>query len=85
MTSPSAGSSPAAPVAGSGREIRLNGAAHPLPPTVVTLHQLVESVGCDPQAVAVELNGAIVRRAQLAATAVAAGDSVEIVRFVQGG
>jgi thiamine biosynthesis protein ThiS len=51
----------------------------------MTLHELVESVGCDPQAVAVEVNGAIVRRALLAATRVASGDTNEIVRFVQGG
>ncbi len=51
----------------------------------MTLLELVESVGCDPQAVAVEVNGAIVRRAHLAATDVAPGDTIEIVRFVQGG
>jgi sulfur carrier protein len=65
-------------------EIRLNGSPHRIPPAM-TLRELVESVGCDPQAVAVEVNGEIVRRAHLATTAVAAGDAVEIVRFVQGG
>jgi len=66
------------------REIRLNGSPHLLPHGM-TLGELVESVGCDPAAVAVEVNGAIVRRANLAGTEVADGDIVEIVRFVQGG
>nr|AGC72422.1 hypothetical protein [uncultured bacterium A1Q1_fos_2037] len=76
---------PQSPALDGEREIRLNGAPHRIPPSVGTLLQLVESVGCDPRAVAVEVNGAIVRRANLALTAVGAGDSVEIVRFVQGG
>ena len=65
-------------------EIRLNGTPHRIP-SAMTLRELVESVGCDPQAVAVEVNGEIVRRARLATTEVAASDAVEIVRFVQGG
>lgn len=65
-------------------DIRLNGCPHRLL-RGMTLRQLVESVGCDPEAVAVEVNGVIVRRAKLAETAVAGGDVVEIVRFVQGG
>lgn len=69
---------------GAPREIRLNGAAHPIP-AAMTLRELVLSVGCDPQAVAVEVNGEIVRRSRLAGTQVVAGDTVEIVRFVQGG
>jgi thiamine biosynthesis protein ThiS len=51
----------------------------------MTLRELVESVGCEPLAVAVEVNGEIVRRSRLAGTQVVAGDAVEIVRFVQGG
>jgi thiamine biosynthesis protein ThiS len=62
----------------------LNGAAHRIP-GAMTLRELVQSVGCDPQAVAVEVNGEIVRRSRLAGTQVAAGDAIEIVRFVQGG
>lgn len=78
-------SAPKGPAAVGEPEIRLNGAPHRIPPSVETLQQLVESVGCDPRAVAVEVNGEIVRRALLAGTAVRPGDSVEIVRFVQGG
>ncbi len=71
-------------VADSAHEIRLNGSPHRIP-RPMTLLELVQSVGCDPQAVAVEVNGAIVRRAHLGATDVAPGDAIEIVRFVQGG
>lgn len=75
---------PGSAAADSDHEIRLNGSPHRIP-RPMTLLELVESVGCDPQAVAVEVNGAIVRRAHLGATDVAQGDSIEIVRFVQGG
>ena len=75
---------PGKAAADAGHEIRLNGSPHRIS-RPMTLHELVESVGCDPQAVAVEVNGAIVRRAHLAATRVASGDTIEIVRFVQGG
>lgn len=66
------------------REIRLNGKPH-LVAAGTTLRELVTSVGCDPEAVAVEVDGEIVRRARLGETAVEGGASVEIVRFVQGG
>ncbi|MEO7795872.1 MAG: sulfur carrier protein ThiS [Thermoanaerobaculia bacterium] len=69
---------------GSDREIRLNGAPHRVP-AAMTLRELVVSIGCDPLAVAVEVNGEIVRRSRLAGTQVVAGDAIEIVRFVQGG
>ena len=75
---------PAGAVARPEIDLRLNGSPHRIP-CVMTLLELVESIGCDPQAVAVEVNGDIVRRAHLAATEVAAGDCVEVVRFVQGG
>ena len=69
---------------GSGREIRLNGSPHQVP-AAMTLRELVESVGCDPLAVAVEVNGEIVRRSRLAGTQVVARDAVENVRVVHGG
>ncbi len=67
-----------------GREIRLNGSPHRIP-EAMTLRELVESIGLDIKAVAVEVNGEIVRRSRLAGTQVVAGDVVEVVRFVQGG
>jgi sulfur carrier protein len=69
---------------GAGREIRLNGSPHRVP-AAMTLRELVESIGLDVQAVAVEVNGEIVRRSRLAGTQVVTGDVIEIVRFVQGG
>ncbi len=46
---------------------------------------LVSGLGSDPRTVAVERNGDLVPRAQLGATRLAAGDRIEVVRFVQGG
>lgn len=51
-------------------------------PTVLAL---LEARGHAPQAVVVELNGAIVPAADFAARALADGDTVEIVQFVGGG
>ncbi|MEO8274726.1 MAG: sulfur carrier protein ThiS [Thermoanaerobaculia bacterium] len=69
---------------GAALAIRLNGEPHLLPESM-SLRALVDSVGCDPASVAVELNGVIVRRARLVETTIVDGDVVEIVRFVQGG
>ncbi len=46
---------------------------------------LVEALVGDARAVAVERNGEVLPRARLAATALAEGDRLEVVRFVQGG
>ncbi|MDX1383398.1 MAG: sulfur carrier protein ThiS [Thermoanaerobaculia bacterium] len=54
-------------------------------PAGTTLTRLIEGLGLHPEAVAVELNGSIVRRASFAETRLGAGDRVEVVRFVQGG
>ena len=51
---------------------------------VVTRAQLLE-LGLHPRGVAVEYNGEILKRVAYADTRLAAGDRVEIVRFVQGG
>ena len=51
----------------------------------VALGELLAALGHDPRAVAVEHNGRVLRRAELAATRVAPGDRLEVVRFVQGG
>lgn len=50
-----------------------------------TVADLVSSLGSDPRSVAVERNGDLVPRAQFAGTPLAAGDRIEVVRFVQGG
>ena len=65
-------------------EIVLNGEpyAFPAPGTVL---DLLAGLGRDPRTVAVERNGDLVRRAEYGQTALAAGDRLEIVHFVQGG
>jgi sulfur carrier protein len=66
---------PTITVNGSAREVALP----------ATLLELVQRFGFDPERVAVEHNGAILTRAHFAATALSAGDRVEIVQFVGGG
>ncbi len=51
----------------------------------LSVMQLIELRGLDPQRVAVELNGDIVPRAQRDTTMLTESDTVEIVSFVQGG
>lgn len=50
-----------------------------------SLRALVEALGFHPEAVAVAMNGDVVRRARLAETAVRGGEVVEIIRAVGGG
>jgi thiamine biosynthesis protein ThiS len=50
-----------------------------------TLDDLLRGLGLDARAVVVEHNRRIVRRPRLGETALAAGDSVELVHFVGGG
>lgn len=50
-----------------------------------TLSTLVEQLSLAPERVAVELNRAVVRRADWPATRLNEGDRVEIVHFVGGG
>jgi len=64
--------------------IVVNGDERPLE-SGATIGNLLEEIGLDPRAVAVELNGSVLRRDRLAATVLADGDRLEIVRFVQGG
>jgi len=54
-------------------------------PGPATLLQLLGHLGLDPRAVVVELNREIVRRPRLGETALAQGDSIELVHFVGGG
>jgi sulfur carrier protein len=54
---------------------------------VATVADLLAERGIDPAArfLAVAVNGAVVRRADWPVTGLAAGDSIEIVRPLQGG
>lgn len=64
--------------------LRVNGRAHPWRPGL-SLERLLEELGAAGPGVAVERNGQVVRRADHAATQLAAGDRIEIVRLVGGG
>jgi thiamine biosynthesis protein ThiS len=69
-------------------EIVLNGNAHSVArgATVLELLEALRNeVSLDPARVAVERNRAIVRRTEWAATALEAGDRIEVVQFVGGG
>jgi len=50
-----------------------------------TLSELVNSLGLNPQRVAIELNRRIVRRTNWESTTISEGDHIEIVHFVGGG
>jgi len=50
-----------------------------------TVADLVATLGLGPRRIAVELNRAVVSRADYAATALSDGDRVEIIHFVGGG
>lgn len=51
----------------------------------MTVASLLSQQGFQPERVAVELGGNIVRRADFAATPLADGDKLEVVHFVGGG
>jgi thiamine biosynthesis protein ThiS len=51
----------------------------------LSVQGLISELGRDPRTVAVEYNGSILRRQELADTRLAAGDQIEVVHFVQGG
>ena len=53
--------------------------------SAATVAELVRELGLRPEKVAVERNGEIAPRSQLAAVALAEGDELEIVHFVGGG
>jgi sulfur carrier protein len=64
--------------------LTVNGETHTVPDGL-TVRALVEHLGLGGGPVAVERNGAVVPRAEHAATPLAEGDRVEIVHFVGGG
>jgi sulfur carrier protein len=65
--------------------LRINGAETEV--AVATIAELLAEQGIDPKArfLAVAVNGAVVRRAEWQMAALAAGDTIEIVRPFQGG
>jgi sulfur carrier protein len=65
-------------------DISLNGEPHRAAAGGTVL-DLLAGLGRDPRTVAVERNGDLVPRRNFGETAVAAGDRIEVVHFVQGG
>jgi sulfur carrier protein len=65
--------------------LKINGVEEEV--AVATVAELLAERGIDPKArfLAVAINGNVVRRAEWEAAALAPGDSVEIVRPLQGG
>lgn len=66
-------------------QILVNGNSMQLPETVSTVLALVEHMQLVGKRIAIERNGDIVPRSQLAATPLQAGDKLEIVGAVGGG
>jgi thiamine biosynthesis protein ThiS len=64
--------------------LRINGRDVELPAPTPLL-EYVAQLGVDPRAVAIEINGRILERADFATTTLEAGDEVELVRMVGGG
>jgi sulfur carrier protein len=65
--------------------LTVNGVAEPLSAATVAALLAAREIAPDGRGVAVALNGAVVRRADWATTRLNAGDTVEIVRAMQGG
>ena len=65
--------------------LTINGEARQIEGDVGTVARLLEALGLAGQRVAVEVNGAIVRRASWDEAAVSDGDVIEVVQFVGGG
>jgi sulfur carrier protein len=65
--------------------LTVNGIAEPFSAATVAALLAERDIAPDGRGVAVALNGEIVRRADWATTALNAGDTVEIVRAMQGG
>lgn len=65
-------------------QITLNGESYTVPEGLTVL-QLLESLGLNPDRVAVELDRQILRRPEWAARRLQAGARLEIVHFVGGG
>ena len=62
----------------------VNGEPRDAPPGATVL-ALLESLGCPPGRVAVEVNGEILKRAEFGRARLRDGDRIEVVQFVGGG
>jgi sulfur carrier protein len=66
-------------------ELLVNGTVHRLEPAPATVAELVRALNLEGKRIAVERNGEIVPKSLYTATAVAAGDKLEVVAAVGGG
>ena len=64
--------------------VRVNGEDRDLPQSI-NLREYVVSLGVNMSAIAVAVNGEVVKRDRLASVELSEGDAVEIVRAVGGG
>lgn len=64
--------------------VEVNGAPREVPEGT-TVARLLSELGLAPEQVAVERNGALVRRAEHASATLAQGDALEVVTLVGGG
>lgn len=64
--------------------MKVNGTTHPLAEPI-SVSALLEQLGYNPQRVAVEVDGEIVRRADFGTASLCDSSTVEIVGFVGGG
>jgi sulfur carrier protein len=67
------------------KTLTVNGVSEPLDTPTVAALLAARDIAPEGRGVAVAVNGALVRRADWAMTALSAGDTVEIVRAMQGG
>ena len=65
-------------------DVTVNGERREVP-AECSAARLLEILGAQPRTVAVAINGTVIRRADLASTALVEGSTVEIVRAVGGG
>jgi len=66
-------------------DLFVNGAVRRLDPPPATVAELVRALNLEGKRIAVERNGEIVPKSRYAATAVTAGDRLEVVAAVGGG
>lgn len=66
-------------------ELKVNGEVRQVDGEGITIAQLLERLAIENRNLAVEHNGDFVEEESFAVTALKAGDTVEIVRFVGGG
>lgn len=66
-------------------DLMVNGALRRLDPAPSTIAELVRALNLEGKRIAIERNGEIVPKSRYDATAVAAGDRLEVVAAVGGG